>query len=248
VFKLLLLPPLSLIVLMAAGLLLRRRLPRTGTALVIAGLVLLYALSTPLVAGLALQGLEAYPALEAGDGLPDAQAIVILAAGRYSDSPEYGGDTVGPLTLTRLRYGATLHRRTGRPILVTGRAGGPGDAAVADLMADCLRRDFGLEARWIERESANTAGNARSSAGILLPAEVRRIYLVTHAWHMRRAVLAFEAAGFEVVPAPTAFTSHHPFVWPGVPGDYLPRAQALAGSAYAIHEWLGLVWYELRYG
>jgi uncharacterized SAM-binding protein YcdF (DUF218 family) len=248
VWKSVLLPPFSILVGLLAALIVSSVRPRLGRILLVACIFALYALSTPLVAGLLMDGLEPYPAVDPDSPTADAQAIVVLAAGRYSNSPEYGGDTIGPLTLTRLRYGAFLHRRTGRPILVTGQAAGPDQTAAADLMADSLRNEFGIEARWVENESDDTAGNARYSADILLPAGIRRVYLVTHAWHMRRAVLAFEAAGFEVVPAPTAFTTHHPFVWPGVPSDYVPSAGALAGSAYAVHEWLGLAWYALRYG
>lgn len=246
--KAFLLPPGSIIVLIVAGLVLRRWRPRTGMSIVVAGLVLLYALSTPLVAGLAMRGLEPYPALDPHGAIPDAGAIVVLAAGWYSDAPEYGETTIDSLALTRLRYAATLHRRTGRPILVSGGLGTDDRPALADLMSESLHRDFGIDARWVERESRNTAGNAERSAEILLPEGIGTIYLVTHAWHMRRAVPVFEAAGFTVVPAPTAFAAHHPIVWPGVLNDYLPSPWALGGTAYAVHEWLGQAWYALRYG
>ena len=49
-----------------------------------------------------------------------AQAIVILGGGVRRNAPEYGGDTVGRLTLDRVRYGAFVARATGLPVLVTG--------------------------------------------------------------------------------------------------------------------------------
>ena len=105
-----------------------------------------------------------------------------------------------------------------------------------------LAADFGVRVRWVESASDNTAENARRSAELLLPAGVRRIALVTHAWHMPRAVAVFAAAGFTVVPAPTAYVSARP----ATPLDFLPRATAMQQAATALHEWVGIAWYALR--
>jgi len=67
--------------------------------------------------------------------------------------------------------------------------------------------------------------------------------LVTHAAHMRRAAEAFEAAGFTVLPAPTAhLLNREPDtnILPSPPG----MSSAYAGW-YASHEWLGLLAYRL---
>ena len=88
--------------------------------------------------------------------------------------------------------------------------------------------------------STNTMENAAYSAQVLQEAGIRKIYLVTHAWHMPRAVLAFEKAGLEVIPAPTAFVSRSD----GQLQDFLPSASALQLTYYAIHEWLGILWYQ----
>ena len=74
-------------------------------------------------------------------------------------------------------------------------------------------------------------------------ANVRTIYLVTHAWHMRRAKASFQAVGIEVVAAPTRFASKPTPVL----GDFLPTARALEASHAAMYEWLGLLWYTWRY-
>ena len=63
--------------------------------------------------------------------MKSAQAIVVLGGGLYFDTPEYGGDTVGGSTLERLRYAATIARKTNLPVLVTGGAGWAGGSPVA---------------------------------------------------------------------------------------------------------------------
>ena len=77
---------------------------------------------------------------------------------------------------------------------------------------------------------------------MLQAAGIRRVYLVTHAWHMPRSVLVFEKAGLEVIPAPTRFVSRATPEW----SDFLPTARAFSTSYYAIHEGLGLLWTHLR--
>ncbi|NBC32145.1 MAG: YdcF family protein [Alphaproteobacteria bacterium] len=249
VLKSLLLPPLNLLLLLLAGLALRRWRARTAAALLAGAIAGLYLLSTAVVANLLVSGLETDPALSL-ESLPDGpQAIVVLAAGRDDDAPDFaGGDTVGPLTLVRLRYAAMLHRQSGLPILVAGGGTPEEQPTLADLMARSLSEDFGIPVRWRETGSLNTAENAFNSAAILREAGISRVFLVTHAWHMRRAVWIFRVAGLDPVPAPTAFISDSEPVFPGQPGDYIARSSGLLASTFALHEWLGLIWYRIRYG
>lgn len=236
-----LLPPLNLILLSLAGLLLLRYRPALGRALLVISLVLLTALSMPVVADRLLALLEPYPALNPGR-LSGAQAIVILGAGTYFDAPEYGGqDTINHFALERLRYGARLARITGLPILVTGGSPAGGEPE-AQLMQAALEQDFRMPVGWIESRSSTTWNNARNSQTILNAAHVRRIVLVTHAWHMPRAVYAFEQAGFNVTPAPTRFSLAKTIR----PMDFIPQTRGLQNSYFAMHEAIGLIWYRLK--
>ena len=83
----------------------------------------------------------------------------------------------------------------------------------------------------------------RYSVAKSLGADKRTVVLVTHAWHMPRAVLSFKRAGFDVIPAPTAFTWNQKH-W-GKPTYWIPRVRNLRVSELAIHEYLGLGWYWL---
>lgn len=239
-----LLPPFNGLMLAGLGILLWHSRPRLARFLVISGVLLVTALSLGIVARALLVPLEIkYPPLDAGklDKL-DVGAIVVLGAGRYRGAPEFAEDDVIGPALDRLRYGALLARKSKKPLLVTGGNPDGGERSEAEAMRDSLNRDFGVQVRWLESDSDNTLENARRSAELLLPAGVRKVALVTHAWHMPRAVAAFESAGLEVLPAPTGYQS----IGPVSALDFVPRAGAMQGSARALHEWIGQGWYALR--
>jgi uncharacterized SAM-binding protein YcdF (DUF218 family) len=239
-----LLPPLNLVILCMAGALMRRRWPRLGGFFVFMSLFTLLLLSTSAGAKWLAGTLESQISPLPDHGLRSAQAIVILGGGRMKNAPEYGGqETVNLHSLARLRYGARLHRESGLPILVTGGKPDGGHEPEAALMAKALRKEFAVPVQWIEFSSSHTAENAQYSVRLLKPAGIQRIVLVTDALHMPRALSIFTQYGFNVIPAPTGFLSTSP----GSPADFIPRASALAQSHYALHEWIGLAWYRLRY-
>ncbi|WP_377704897.1 YdcF family protein [Pseudoduganella sp. UC29_71] len=239
-----LLPPMSLFLAMLAGWLLRRRWPRAGTALAGGALALLVVLSTGAGARLLVRPLENMTAPLAAGAEREAQAIVVLAAGNMEQAPEYGGNSPDGIALARLRYGARLQHSTGLPLLVTGGNAEPqrGVPPKAEAMARALREDFRTEVRWIEPDSATTAENAAFSARLLQPAGVQRVLLVTDAMHMPRARRVFERAGLQVIAAPTMFRAWGPMS----AGSFLPRADALESSYYAVYEWIGLAWYRIK--
>ncbi|RYE79912.1 MAG: YdcF family protein [Oxalobacteraceae bacterium] len=242
----LILPPSSLFLLMAIGLLIRPRFPRGGRVLTGAAVVALFILSTTAGARLFVRPLEQLTAPLQVVHNTGAQAIVVLAAGRLRDAPEYDGrDIPDYVALARLRYAARLQRATKLPVLVSGGNGLVDDTSwsKADAMAAALRDDFGVPVKWVEGKSRNTAENAAFSAAQLRPDAIRRVMLVTDAMHMARARTAFQRAGLDVVAAPTLFFSHPPLT----AAAFLPSAEGLRQSWYAVYELLGIAWYRLRY-
>jgi uncharacterized SAM-binding protein YcdF (DUF218 family) len=234
-----LLPPLNLLLLGAVGFGQLARRPRLGRRLIGIAILGLWLLCTPFVAQRLLATLEVPYVPITGD---EAEAIVVLGGGLNSEAAEYGGgSTLNWRTLERVRYGAWLHRRIGKPVLVTG--GAPeGDLPEGRLMRAVLEREFGVPVAWVEDRSSNTRENARYSAGYLRSAGIRRIYLVSHVWHLPRAIREFEREGLTVVPAGTGYQptgASRLF-------DFFPSARALATSYYAFHEWIGLIWYRIR--
>lgn len=236
-----LLPPFSLVLLILAGLILLRRFPHFARTLIFFTAAALYGLSTPWVSGLLLKSLEISRPIERVTPL-EADAIVVLGGGRRTDALEYGSDTVNSLTLERLRYAAYLQRFSRLPLMVTGGMPGGGSQPEGRLMHDILVREFKVPVKWVEDGALTTWDNARLSAPRLRQAGVERIVLVSHAWHLRRAVPQFEGHGLDVIPAGTQFSDTRIDSYLSL----LPSALGLRDSYFALHEWLGILWYKLR--
>lgn len=245
-----LIPPGIIIAVALLGFLIQIRWHLAGSIIVLISVATLLAFSLPLTGYQLMQGIESRStplrlATAVNTGPPPG-AIVILGGGRYTEAVEYGeGDSVSRMTLERLRYGAHLHRLTGLPILVSGGSPYGERTSEAELMQAALR-EFRIEAKWTEGKSANTHENARYTKIILAEASVRRIYLVTHAAHMPRAVWAFENEGVSTIPAPMGFTTLNKEDRKTL--GYFPSAYGLQLSSQALRERLGLFWYKRKYG
>ena len=156
----------------------------------------------------ALKSLEPSSALT---GFPKGQAgaIVVLGGGTYFKAPEYAHDTVSagrwndcatrPIRTTARRDSRSCQRRRAPGNAVSGSAAN----------ADCPVGGFPRSGAMARGGSGNTVENARYSREMLRRAGVDTIYLVTHAWHMKRAQMAFERSGFKVIAAPTGFTTRY---------------------------------------
>lgn len=236
-----LLPPLNLLLVALLGLFVVRSRPRLGRVLLGGSFALLWLCATPYFAEGALRMLEG--SLKPVDTRTQpADAIVVLGGGTYFRAPEYGMDTVGEATLARLRYAAKLQRETGKPLLVTGGKPLGNDFSEAQQMKSVLEKEFNVPAQWAEDMSDNTLENARYTHKILQKAGIKRIYLVTHAWHMPRSARTFQAAGFDVIPAPTAFTTRYRTDLL----SFIPRSSGLSDSTIFMHEIIGMLWYRLK--
>jgi len=237
-----LLPPLSLFLLLAWGIFLLHRQPKLARFLLIGSLSLLWLCATPYISEAGLHWLEDH-ATPLSSPPPEAEAIVILGGGSYFHAPEYANqDIAGTGTLLRLRYGAKLYRETHRPILVTGGTPLGNDVSEGQQMRDILEQDFHVPVKWTEDASDNTFQNAHYSFDILKKAGINKVYLITQARHIPRAAKAFRDAGFEVIEAPTIFTTRYQTDVLA----FLPNAGALSNSSFFIHEIIGLVWYQIK--
>ncbi len=239
---LLVLPPLGLLLLAALGWLLAVNHKRGGLALVGVSLALLGLLSCHGTAvWLARNILTQYPPLPvAALKASRAQAIVVLGGGVLPQAPEYGSPQPRVNTAARLRYGIWLARQSGLPLAFSGGLGWAANPAQAESEAEVASRvagqDYGMTLRWLESESRDTAGNARLLAPLLQRDGVRRIALVTDAWHMPRSVAAFASAGLTVTPAPMGFVL--PLESPVL--EWMPSASGLLATQQVLREWLGL--------
>ena len=243
-----LMPPGILFLLLLAGWWLRRSWPRTARLCFIAGFGGLLAMSLPVVMQHVAHKIETVAPLKTDEWSTlsqRAEAIVVQGSGRERGDLAWGSqDQPTGVALERMRYAAQLAKASGLPVLTTGGLHYGSPPSEARLMADSMQRDFGVPVRWLEEESRTTWENAELSAAVLLPQGVKRVVVVTQAWHMQRSVWSFERAGFEVVPAPVGFMGidhGRPF------GGLLPDNKAFWQNGQLFNEAAGLIGYRLFY-
>jgi uncharacterized SAM-binding protein YcdF (DUF218 family) len=246
--KLILLPPGGLLVLLIVGWLLGRRL--LGRFLVLLGIVGLYALSTPAVVARLAAQLETVPAPSAAEiRQSGAEAILVFMADVRRANPELAGaDALSALSLQRIDHALALHRQTGLPLILAGGSVKGDTVPLARLGEEWLRDRAGVPVLALDTASRDTRENARNARELLRANGLGRVLLVTHAFHMPRALLAASEAGIDALPAPFAFIHRPPALQqPEEPGDWLPQASSLARSYLVLHELAGLGWQQLTH-
>ncbi len=246
--KTLVLPPAVSLLFAVVALIVWRRFPRLARASLLLSIVSLWVFSLPVTSSLLMGYLEHQYVPWSESAMPPSSnvALVVLGGGRRLSAVEYGGeDSVNARTLQRLRYSAYLQKQTQLPLLVSGgRVFGDESISEAQLMARVLRNEFGVPVRWLEVNSRTTAENASYTAELLRAEGIESIVLVTHAWHMPRAVGVFEQTGLNVVPAPMGQGKGKRSSL----RQWIPSAMAMLSSYYALHELLGGWAYRMGVG
>jgi len=244
----LLLPPMPFFVLILVGarLMYRRRL--LAWTLLLFGVLGTWACTTSAVGGALTNALLLPPRPLSASDIGDLKkapntAIVVLGAGRKLLAPEYGLSTLKELSVERLRFAIWLSRETSLPVLFSGGVGhgaaaGPSEAEIAARIAE---REFHHPLRWTEGASRDTNENAYRSLAILQEQGIQQVLLVTHSYHMRRALAAFERAkqranlGIHVTAAPMDVPSTLHLTLE----SWLPSVDGFEDTRLALHEWLG---------
>ena len=143
-----------------------------------------------------------------------------------------------PHQFKRVVYGVIIAKKNNIPLIFTG--GGVGNEANAvkhDI--NYLEKSFNFKIKtFFENKSKNTKQNAYFTSKLFQKHHFKKkIYLVTSAFHMKRAIIDFKKAGFKVIPKPTDFLSNYHYVW----YDFLPSMDYLYKTYLALHEYLGII-------
>lgn len=218
--------------------------------------LLLYVASTAILTDRVMGALERSISPASAAELTSTQAVVVLGGGVVSHSPaertlqELDGEWVpgqaaaslSPEAESRLLHGVRLARRLEVPLVVSGgrvlaAAEVPPEAEVAAALA----RDLGIprDMLRVEADSRTTAENARFTAERF---EFQRVAVVTSAYHMRRALLAFDREGLTPLPAPAAYRRDRRPVRPVM---FMPGATNLRDTATVLRERVGFLWYRM---
>jgi uncharacterized SAM-binding protein YcdF (DUF218 family) len=233
------------LLLLALSSLLKRRAPGAASAFPALAFFLLLLFSSPAISNRLVRGLEDPPLTTMKPGAT-YDAVIVLGGGI---------DTAVTLETGRTSFMDAAERLlTAFDLLRSGRAknvilsGGyeeprvPGAESEANVMADQLEA-WGIDAHRIavEERSTTTHENAVESVKIARAKAWTHDLLVTSAAHMPRALGCFVHEGLPVDTLAVDFhtTSRRPTRW-------LPRAQALWDSTWAIREIVGRFVYRLR--
>jgi len=245
-----LLPPGIIIVLVIIALLAWRRWWSRG--LIAVATLLLLLLSLVPIKDQLMRPLESEnPPFDVTQLRPD-DAIVVLGGGVNAHAPEYGGrDFLSQAALMRAAFALSLAKQGSAELWVSGGTPLREDQQPEGVVMRRWLLDNGLAATRVhaENHSNNTWQNAVRLKPLLLQAGVRRVVLVTTAWHMPRALWCFQQilhhSGIVVVSAPCDYSSSQRSY---TVLDWLPDAGTFSHSVFALHEYLGLFYYRLRYG
>ena len=175
--------------------------------------------------------------------------MVILSGSMVLGSPAAEGAEakIGETTLARLYGGYKIYQKLGCDICLSGGSSPAkgNEWSIAKVMQDVIL-SWGIDKEKIiiEDLSKTTLESAKYSLKKLEEEGYQRIILVTSALHMRRSVKCFERREIKIIPAPVNYIlGKEPFNIL----DFLPNAGALNNNFYAIHEWIGLIYYGLGF-
>jgi uncharacterized SAM-binding protein YcdF (DUF218 family) len=211
----------------------------------------LYLLSIQPVSDLLLKPLEnAYPPFLSDINEYEFDSIVVLGGGTIMGSPEaVKQDTLSADAMKRAVYGFILSNKYPVPVIFSGGKVFEYNQEPEAVVAGYLYEALGLPSlRFIaETESRNTWENAKETAKLEIPelTEIKKIVLVTSAYHMKRSVYCFESNGISVIPAPTDYKCYRGQKYDLL--SFIPLMTYLRNSQLALHEYIGLLYYPIVY-
>jgi uncharacterized SAM-binding protein YcdF (DUF218 family) len=172
--------------------------------------------------------------------------IIVLGGSYDSVSHAYASVIVLEEDTEPMAVMVDLARRYPRAKIIfsggTSPSWGPGPSEAAIVERYFVSFGIPAERISIEERSLTTEENASFTAKMVRPSPSSRWLLVTSAYHMPRAMVAFRKAGFNVVAFSVGQRTHGwgQLWWPSSTAtDNLRRLDI------AIHEWVGLIDYRL---
>lgn len=174
---------------------------------------------------------------------PPYDAVIVLGGMVDPSAMRRSGQLELNESVDRITRAAQILRAgQARNVLLSGGIffdGGP-ERSEADWLAEWLREQgIAADRIAVEGESKNTRENAVFSAKLLAERGWKRVLLVSSAWHARRAVGCFRAAGVEV----DLLTVDHR-AGKAASATWMPRAAAFSDSTDALRELFGGVVYR----
>lgn len=196
--------------------------------------------SMPFFANALLGRLEdAYPSRSVGT-LPEADAVLVLG-GIMSPTKQLGLITEWSEAVERFEAGiAIMEKEKARRLLFTGD---PRGSEGTVLQREALIRGVPASRVAVIGAVGNTADEAGQLRRYREQHGLKRVILVTSAWHLPRAMRQFRGAGVEILPFPVDYRTLPNRTFPYL--DYLPTAGALEKTELALRECYGIAFYSV---
>lgn len=160
----------------------------------------------------------------------EAQAVVVLGGGKYD------GEFLKEDSINRVLTAYFIHKKYNYPLILSGGAV-EGNIPESRGMGTIFKK-LGVEDNKIieESHSRDTTENAICVERICKDKKIKKIILVTSAYHMKRAMMVFKKTTLEIVPYPTDFkrNSHYTFY------SFLPKFSTFVISIKAIREYIAI--------
>lgn len=232
--------PLSMLLLSIGCICLWLRRERSARWLITFGFGVLVIASCTAVSDLMLLPLEERYAK--WDGRAAGIEMVVVMGASQGDAPRLPlSNRPNTAAVYRLLEGISIYRANPGSKLVL--SGGGSDESHAILMAQ-VAAQIGVPTEDIVLQTVSR--DTEEEVGLLKPiVGNHRFVVVTSAAHMPRTMLLFHAAGLHPFAAPTHFLDrNNPH--PNWRDFMLPDTDSLARAEFAVHEYLGLVWVEIK--
>lgn len=231
------------VALVLTGVVLRRKW------LCLVGVGVLWICAMPVTSDLLIRLVEGGTVRMSADAMPKADVIVVLSSEHIRPPGDTGlSEWKDP---DRIFGGIALYQAGKAPFLIflNGWAPWRSDVAPVGHATMQLAQKLGVppEHMMTTERVVNTAQEVEAVAKLLKKikdiAASPTILLVTSAYHMRRSVLLFECADFEVIPFPVDFQVSAGKKWTIL--DLMPQAGYLWQTEKALHEIYGFLYYYL---
>ncbi|SDK02573.1 Uncharacterized SAM-binding protein YcdF, DUF218 family [Ferrimonas sediminum] len=230
----LLLPIPVCVFLVLIGLWQLKRRPRLGKGLILAGPLLLLALSSTVGSRALTAPLEQqYPRWH---GQPVA-AVLVLGFGHDGQVSDLATQQLMATALARLTEGVRIAEASPGSLLVLSGAKGMQLRPHAQVMADAA------EMLGVDRRRIRTLDQAKDTQeeveGVSRLVNGGTVAVVSSAAHLPRAMMLFDQSGLDVLAAPTDYRGRTGRWWHF-------SADNLQTSERALHEYLGQLWLRLK--
>lgn len=233
--------PVGLIIgLMLLALVLRRQWP------VYWALLILLVCSFPLTSRFIWVGLESEYQYRPPTTVPQADAVLVLSGmvGGFHTEDGYVTEWGDP---DRFFVGLQLVKlgKADRLIFTRGQMPWSDSPPEGELLKQ-KASELGIPPRQILLTSivSNTAEEASAVKDLMAEYGLNKIILVTSSFHLPRTKLLFDQAGVETYPYPTDFkATSRDITWL----DFIPSADAFRNTSNGIREFIGRMYYWLKY-